>query len=132
MNFMRRRSGALVGVFLLGAAGCATASVERAAQQLPAGGQGVTIEMSGFTFSPDVVTLKAGVPITITAVSNSRIPHNITILSLEGQTLKSVDIKARQTATFEATLPKPGRYIFYCDLFLHRRPFGMEGTLEAK
>lgn len=53
--------------------------------------------MSGFTFTPDVITLQPGVPVTITAASTSRIPHNITILSLEGQPLKRVDIKAKQT-----------------------------------
>lgn len=119
-------------VFLLGVAGCATAHVERAAQPVPAGGQAVAIEMVRFTFSPDVVTLQAGVPITITAASNSRIPHNITILSPEGQALKSVDIPAKQTAVFEVTLPRPGRYVFYCAKFLHRRPFGMEGVLVAQ
>ncbi len=113
-------------------AGCASTPVERAAQPLPAGGQAVTIEMVRFTFEPDVVTLKAGVPIRITAVSNSRIPHNVTTLSLEGLVAKAVDIPATATETFEVTLPKAGRYVFYCDKFLHRRPFGMEGTLVAQ
>jgi plastocyanin len=88
--------------------------------------------MSGFTFAPNVITLLAGAPLTITAVSKSRIPHNITILSLEGQPLRSVDIKAGQTVTFEVTIVHAGRYVFYCDLLLHRWPFGMEGTLIAK
>jgi len=96
------------------------------------GGQTVTIEMSGFNFIPNVTTLQAGVPVTITAVSKSRIPHNITILSLDGRELKSVNIKPQETVTFDATVPAPGRYVFYCDVFLHRWPFGMEGTLEAR
>jgi plastocyanin len=45
--------------------------------------------------------------------------------------LKSVDIPARGTETFEVTLPTPGRYGFYCDKFLHRWPFRMEGSLVA-
>jgi len=119
-------------LFLLAVGGCASATVEQAAQPRFPGGQAATIEMSGFTFAPNVITLQAGAPLTITAVSKSRIPHNITILSLEGLPLKSVDIKAAQTVTFEITLAQAGRYVFYCDLLLHRWPFGMEGTLIAK
>jgi plastocyanin len=129
MRTMRRSVWLFV---LLGAAGCATAAVERAAQPLAAGGQAVTVETIRFTFLPDVVTLKAGEPITITAVSKSRIPHNITILSLEGQVLKDVDIGRNRTEVFQVTLPAPGRYVFYCANFLHRRPFGMEGALVAR
>ena len=88
--------------------------------------------MVRFTFEPEMVTLKAGVPVRVTATSNSRIPHNITILSLDGRPLKSVDIPARGTETFEVTLPTPGRYVFYCDKFLHRWPFRMEGSLVAQ
>ena len=129
---MRATPTRLLLVSVLAVAGCATVPVERAAQPLPAGGQGITIEMSGFTFRPDLVTLQAGLPIAITTVSRSRIPHNITVLSPEGQVLKSVDVPAEQTAAFDLTLPRPGRYVFYCATFLHRRPFGMEGALVAK
>ena len=80
-----------------------------------AGGEAVTIEMVRFTFAPDVVTLQAGVPMAITAVSHSRIPHNLTILSPEGQALKRVDIAAEQTVAFDVTLPRPGCYVFYCE-----------------
>ncbi len=125
-----RRSLRLVLVAVI--AGCATAPVERAAQSRPTGEQMVTIEMVRFTFEPEVVTLKAGTPLRITAASNSRIPHNITVRSLDGQVIKAVDIPARATETFEVTLPKPGRYIFYCDKFLHRWPFRMEGALVAQ
>ena len=119
-------------VFVVVIAGCATVPLELAAQPQPAGGQAVTIEMVRFTFEPDVVTLKAGTPLKITAASNSRIPHNITVLSLDGQVIKAVDIAARATETFEVTLPTPGRYVFYCDKLLHRWPFRMEGVLVAQ
>jgi len=129
---MTWRQRSVLVVWLLGAAGCATVPVERAAQRLPAGGQAITIEMSGFTFRPDVVTLQAGQPVSITAASKSRIPHDITILSLEGQRLKRVDVPAKQTVAFDVTLLQPGRYVFYCSKLLHRRPFGMEGTFVVK
>ena len=131
MNTDGARRG-VMGVLILGMAGCASAPVERAAQPLPGGRQAVTIGMVRFTFEPEVVTLRAGVPVTITATSSSRIPHNITVLSLDGRPLKSVDIPAEGTETFEVTLPTPGRYVFYCDKLLHRWPFRMEGVLVAQ
>lgn len=115
----------------LALAGCAGARTEQAAEPVPTGGQRITIVMSGFSFRPDVVTLRASVPTIVSAVSDSRIPHNITILSLDGQTLKSVDVPARQITAFEIALPGPGRYVFYCDKFLHRA-LGMEGTFVAR
>lgn len=121
----------LVLAFLLGMAGCATARVEGVAQRLPAGGQGVTIEVASFTFRPNAITLQARMPVTITAVSDSGIGHNLTILSPAGQVLKSVDIPASQTVGFEVTVPEPGRYVFYCDRVLHR-PLGMEGVLVVR
>lgn len=121
----------LVLLSLLGAAGCAAARVEGVAQRLPAGGQGVTMAVTSFTFRPNVVTLEAGTPVAITARSESGIGHNVTILSPAGQVVKSVDVPAGQTVAFEVRLPGPGRYVFYCDRPLHR-PLGMEGVLVAK
>ncbi len=129
---MSRTSSALLLVSLLGVAGCATAPMERVATQLSPDGQVVTIELVRFTFHPDVITLRAGVPLAIAAVSNSRISHNITILSLDGRVLKTVDIPANQSVAFATTLPTAGRYVFYCDKPLHRRPFGMDGILVAQ
>lgn len=114
---------------LLSVAGCAGAPLERAAQPLPAGGQGIRIDLSGFTFRPDVVTARAGMPLAVIAVSESRIPHDITILALDGSILKRVDVPPKQTVAFDVMLGAPGRYVFYCSKFLHRRPFGMDGVL---
>lgn len=122
------RRPALV-TLLVSLVGCAGAPVERAAQPLPAGGQAIRIEASGFTFRPDVVTARAGMPLAITAVSESRIPHDITILALDGSILKRVDVPPKQTVAFDVMLNAPGRYVFYCSKFLHRRPFGMDGVL---
>lgn len=121
----------LVLVVLLGVAGCAAARVEGVARPLPAGGQGVTIELTSFSFRPNVVTFEAGQPLTVSATSDSMIGHNLTILSPAGQVVKRVDVPARQTVAFEVRLPGPGRYVFYCDRPLHR-PLGMEGVLVAK
>ena len=45
---------------------------------------------------------------------------------------KRGDIAAAQTVAFDVTLPRPGRCVFYCDKFLHRRPFGMAGAFVAR
>lgn len=129
---MISRSATMLAATVLALSGCATASVEGVATRLPTGVQTATIEMSGFTFSPNVLKLDAGSTVTITAVSKSRIPHNITVLSPDEGVLHGVDIGRNQTVAFQLTLPKPGRYVFYCDVFLHRRPFGMEGVLVAQ
>lgn len=120
----------MLGV-LLAVAGCAVARVEGVAERLPGGGYEVTMEVASFTFRPNIVTLRAGMPVTITAGSDSGIEHNLTILSPEGQVLKSIDVLAGERVTFEVTLPEPGRYLFYCDRFLHR-PLGMEGEFVAE
>jgi plastocyanin len=118
-------------ISILGLAGCAVARVEGTAQPLPAGSQGVTMELVSFAFRPNVVTVEAGQPITITAKNESRGKHNVTVRSPEGRVLKSVDVPGRQTRTFELTLTEPARYALSCDVFLHPT-FGMKGEFIAR
>ena len=80
----------------------------------------------------DVVTANAGIPLTISAVSRSRISHNLTIVTPDGQFLESEDMRAGRTVTIRIALPQPGRYVFYCAVRFHRRPFRMEGMLVAQ
>lgn len=128
---MSRARGILMVVSILGLAGCAVARVEGTAQPLPAGGQGVMMELDSFAFRPNVVTFEAGRPITITAKNESRFKHNVTVRSLEGRVLRSVDVPGRQTRTIELTLTEPARYPLSCDVFLHPT-FGMKGELIAR
>jgi plastocyanin len=129
---MRWGRQATLVTLLLAVAACAGVPVERAAQPLPAGGQEIKIELSGFTFRPDVITIKAATPLTITAASDSRIPHDITILALDGSIVKRVDVPPKQTVAFDVVLGAAGRYTFYCSKFLHRWPFGMDGALVVQ
>jgi len=73
----------LVVVLLLGGAtGCRSFGEEVRASAMPAveGGQRVTLEVSSFKFRPNVITVEAGKPLRIAAVSRaSLIPHNVTI-----------------------------------------------------
>lgn len=112
-------------------AGCAGPRVEATARPLPTGRYGVTMELVNFAFRPNVVTVEAGRSITITAVSKSIAPHNVTIISPEGEVFADVNVPKRETRTFDITLPRPGAYELYCDVWLHR-PFGMEGVFVAK
>lgn len=113
MSWARRT---LMVVSILGLAGCGAARVEGIAQPLPAGRYGVTMELVNFAFRPNVVTVEAGRPITITAVSTSIAKHNVTIISTDGELLADVDVPSRQTQTFEVTLRQPGTYELYCDV----------------
>lgn len=45
---------------------------------------------------------------------------------------KLVDIPAKGTEILKVTLREPGSYVFYCDKFLHRWPFGTEGMLVVR
>ena len=89
----------------------------------------IKIELSGFTFRPDVISIKAATPLTMTAVSDSRIPHDITILTLDGSIVERVDVPPKQTVAFNVVLTTAGRYTFYCSKFLHPCPFGRHGAL---
>jgi phosphatidylglycerol:prolipoprotein diacylglycerol transferase len=129
---MRWGRRATLVILLVALAGCAGAPVERAAEPLPAGGQAITISLSGFAFRPDVVAVTPSVPLTITAASESSLPHDITVLAPDGSVVKRVDVPPGQTAAFEVTLGLPGRYVFYCSKLFHRRPFGMDGILVAR
>jgi plastocyanin len=119
---------------VVGLAGCAAARVEGMAQPSPAGGYALRLELDNFAFRPNVVTVPVSTLITVTAVNGSRIKHNVTVL-WEGevlkQVLKSVDVPAGETVSFDLALPVPARYAFYCDVFLHR-PLGMKGVLVAE
>ena len=117
----------LLLALLLASGGRATVRVEGVAERLSEDGQGVTIEVSSFSFRPNIISVKAGVPITVKAVSQSDISHNITVLSPDGETLESFDIFVGETLSFKTTLVRAGRYTFYCDRLLHR-PLGMKGV----
>lgn len=118
-------------VSILGLAGCAVARVEGTAQPLPAGGYGVTMELVSFAFRPNVVTVEAGRPFTITAKNESWGKHNVTIRSSKGEIVKSVDVPGGQTRTFDLTLTEAATYALSCDVFLHPT-FGMKGEFVAR
>lgn len=116
---------------ILGLAGCASASSVQTVETPPSGGQGINLEIVSFAFRPPQFEGTAGSPLTLTAHNTSGVAHNSTILSQRNEPLRSVDVPAGQTVTFEVTLPAPGRHAFYCNTFM-RRAFGMEGTIVAK
>jgi plastocyanin len=127
---MLRRPGLLI-LIVLGLAGCATAPSVQTVERLPSGGQGINLEVVSYAFRPNLIEVTAGSPFKLVAHNSSGVTHNITILSQSNEPLKSVDVPAGQTVTLEVTLPAPGRYVFYCNKFMHRT-FGMEGTFVAK
>jgi plastocyanin len=127
---MLRRADLLL-VIVLGLAGCATVQSVQMSEKLPSGGKAINVEIVSFSFRPNMIEVPAGSPFTLSAHNTSGVTHNITILSQSNEPLKQVDVPAGQTVTLEVTLPAPGRYVFYCNKFMHRT-FGMEGTFVAK
>jgi plastocyanin len=127
---MRSVSATVTIVFVLALAGCA-GRVEGTAQPLPDGTQGVTLDLSNFSFRPNLVRVEAGQRITVTALSRSVSRHNVTIISADGEPFADVDVASGETRIFNVTLPRSGTYEVYCDVGL-RRPLGMEGLLIAR
>ncbi len=87
-------------VLLGGVAGCRSfgKEVQATAQSAVGGGQRVTVEVSSFKFRPNVITVEVGKPLRIVAASKAwLIPHNPTILALDGSVLKSQDPARRRS-----------------------------------
>ncbi len=90
----------------------------------------VSLKAADFSFEPKEIRVKSGVPVSISVENVGAAKHNITILNTEGKKMAEKDIPTKKTVTLDVTFPKPGTYIFYCDMKGHRKA-GMEGRFEA-
>ena len=136
---MRRSIAAAVGLSLLLASACAGsgASPEETA---PAPVTALTVEAEEFRFSPALVAVPAGQPVTVTVGNNGTIDHEWVIIAhghevddqhrfSESAVLFEVDDVnqgTRSTSTF--TIAQPGRYQLICAIEGHFAA-GMEATL---
>jgi plastocyanin len=114
------------------AASSATAPTAAPAQPAPAAAtasQQLTVELKEWAFEPKDIIVRPGT-ITFTLKNVGERRHNM-VIEVGGQKLKSADISAGQSGTFEVTLTAPGKYVIYCDLQNHRER-GMEGTLTVQ
>ena len=107
----------------------------------PAGeAKGVTVRLSNFSFDPEILTLKAGVPVTLTLVNDSSGAHDFSApaffaaSSLQPGSQVTADgrvaVDANQTVAVTLVPRTPGTYPLECTHFLHDT-FGMHGTIQV-
>ncbi len=92
--------------------------------------ENISIKAADFYFEPKAVRVKSGEPVSITVENVGAAKHNITILNENGKKMVEKDVPKQKTVTLNVTFPKPGTYVFYCDVGGHRKS-GMEGRFEA-
>ena len=106
----------LVLVFALGAS---------AADQMGQSEQVIKISAKKFEYSPNVITIKAGVPVILEFTSLDRV-HGFTIPDLGGV---RATIEPGKVSQVRIVAPKAGTYEFHCDLFCGDGHEGMTGKI---
>ena len=94
-----------------------------------------TVTLYSYGYSPDVLQLRAGRPVTLTFVNRSNSGHDFTARSffansriVSGQVRNGeVGMGPGQSRTV-TLVPRAGRYKVHCGQFLHKQ-FGMKGTI---
>ena len=111
----RRRTGALLaGALLLGAAGCGDDDTPSAS-----GGDGRTITIREFDYSPRDIQAKVGD--TVTVVNADDVPHSVTA---EDKAFDTGQF-GKETRTF--TVTKAGRFTYSCTV----HPFMPKGVIQV-
>lgn len=126
------RAICMVGL-MLGVAGC-RASAGSVASVPVEGAQPVTVTMTEFRFSPEVVTVKARTSVALTAANKGVIEHNWVVRANDGPepgTPIQVDARGGQTVTRAFTPPGAGTYSVVCTIPGHEQA-GMVGTLRVE
>jgi cytochrome c oxidase subunit II len=109
-------SAFLVLAFALGAS---------AAEQMGQSEQVIKISAKKFEYSPNVITIKAGVPVILEFTSLDRV-HGFTIPDLGGV---RATIEPGKVTQVRIMAPKAGTYEFHCDLFCGEGHEGMTGKI---
>lgn len=137
---MRRRFVAILGSSLLLASGCAGGDGTDAEPTAPAPVTELAIDVQEFHFSPALVAIPAGQPVSVTVGNKGTIDHEWVIIEkghevddqhrfTESAVLFEIDDieqGSRSTSTF--TIVQPGRYQLICAIEGHFAA-GMEATL---
>ncbi len=96
-----------------------------AADQASSSEQVIKITAKRFEYSPNVITIKAGVPVVLEFTSLDRV-HGFTIPDLGGV---RATIEPGKVTRVRIIAPKAGTYEFHCDLFCGEGHEGMTGKL---
>ncbi len=90
--------------------------------------QVVKITAKKFEYNPNVIKIKAGVPVVFEFTSLDRV-HGFTVPDLGGVRLT---IEPGKTNRVTILAPKAGTYEFHCDLFCGEGHEGMTGKIIAE
>ena len=90
--------------------------------------QVIKITAKRFEYSPNVIRIKAGVPMIFEFTSLDRI-HGFTVPDLGAIRLTIEPGKANRVTILA---PKPGTYEFHCDIFCGDGHEGLTGTIIAE
>ncbi|MDP6618366.1 MAG: cupredoxin domain-containing protein [Nitrospinota bacterium] len=124
--------GMVLEILGLAAAGCAPVStVEGRARKVRAGEEAISIEAGSFHFRPNRILASAGKNLELKVRNGASLGHNLTVKTLDGKVILSLDLPAGETRPGTSRLPEAGECILYCDKPGHRT-FGMEGVLIAR
>jgi plastocyanin len=127
---------------LVALAGCATAAAPVAQSTVPAGSAGKTVAvvLTNFSFSPDHITLRVGVPIRLRLVNQSTGGHDFSAPGFFASSSfppgskappgGKIEVDTQQAAEIALTPLMPGTYPVECTHFLHSL-FGMTATIEV-
>ena len=96
-----------------------------AADQASPSEQVIKITAKRFEYSPNVITIKAGVPVILEFTSLDRV-HGFTIPDLGGV---RATIEPGKVTRVRIAAPKAGTYEFHCDLFCGDGHEGMTGKI---
>nr|WP_294529337.1 cupredoxin domain-containing protein [uncultured Rhodopila sp.] len=118
----------------------AVSGMPQAVAQPAAAGQTVTVTLSNFAFEPEVVRLKAGVPVRLRLVNESSGAHDFSAPAFFAASLfppgtsapadGDVDVAGHDTVEINLTPRTAGSYRLRCTHFLHGL-FGMHGSIEV-
>jgi uncharacterized cupredoxin-like copper-binding protein len=103
-------------------------------------GEMITVRLSSFSFAPEQIRLRAGVPVRLRLVNESDGGHNFSASTLfaassflPGSLVPSsgtVEVGSHQTVEITLVPGAPAAYLLECPHFLHSA-FGMHGTVEV-
>ncbi len=110
------------------------AQASPAATTAASGGNAVEIDTNDIFFSPNVVTIPADTPITLTITNKGAAMHNFSITDHKNPNVQnlniSVNVNPGESKTVTVNAPA-GTYYFYCDVPGHEAA-GMFGYLEVQ
>ena len=119
---------------LLRIAAVTLAAASPAAAQIPV----QTVQLYSFGYTPKVIRLAAGKPVTLTFVNQSGDTHDFTAKSFFARSRivsgnvsgGEIDLKGGQSRSI-TLVPAAGTYKVHCGHFMHKQ-FGMTGTIAVR